>query len=161
MNAAHWHLILNHLPVVGIPIATCLGAAAFWKRSDVLMRAALWMLAALPLGSVAVYLTGLSAQLVVMDLPDVPMELIEAHEKAATVAFAGLLITGLAAEATLLFSRRKPEVPRAFAAILLAMGLALSVLLGWVSELGGNIRHTEIRPPGAVGEKARSVEKEH
>ena len=42
MNGAHLHLLLNHIPVIGVPLGLLLLAFAFLRRSEEWKRAALW-----------------------------------------------------------------------------------------------------------------------
>ena len=41
MNVAHWHLILNHIPVLGIAFGLVVLGAGLWKSSEELKRLAL------------------------------------------------------------------------------------------------------------------------
>ena len=137
MSVAHLHLLLNHVPLIGIVGVALLFALALRRRSDELSRVALGVTVALALVAGAVFLTGEPAE-----------ELVERHEEAAllaTIAFGGL---GVLAAGVLLWARRHP-LPRRTATLGLAGALALTALVGWTANLGGMIRHTEIRP-GAV-----------
>jgi hypothetical protein len=45
----------------------------------------------------------------------------------------------------LVFTRRSKAVPKWFAAIALVVSLAVAGVITWTANLGGQIRHTEIR----------------
>jgi hypothetical protein len=93
-------------------------------------------------------------------LPGVSEDLIDRHEDAATFALVGVEIVGVVALGGLfLFSRAR--VPGWLVAVVLVLSLAESGLLAWTAYVGGQIRHSEIRPgppaPGAppAGTKGR------
>ena len=91
------------------------------------------------------YLTGEPAEDVVKALAGFSRSLIEQHEKAATVAFTGVVVLGTAALAGLLLFRAGKRVPTWFGSLMLAASLIVSVLMAWTANVGGQIRHTEIR----------------
>jgi hypothetical protein len=145
MNAAHWHLAMNHVPVVGALFATCLLAFALWRKSGELIRSGLGAFVATALACVPVYLTGEPAENVLMDLADFSQELVGPHEKAATLAFIAIGIAGAVSLGGLIFFRGKPQFPRWLAVVVLGLGLVATGLLGRTANLGGMIRHPEIR----------------
>jgi LPXTG-motif cell wall-anchored protein len=149
MNLAHLHLILNHLPVLGVPFGLALLGYGLWRRSDELKRTALAVLLLAALVTVPVYFTGEPAEDVVKGLPGVSRPLLSRHEDAATTAFVVVGIAGLAALAGLLAFRRNKNLPGWYSGLILAVSLAASGLLVWTANLGGKARHPEIRavPP--------------
>ena len=76
----------------------------------------------------------------------------------ATVAFTGVVMLGMAALAGLLLFRGGERVPTWFGSLMLAASLMVSGLMAWTANVGGQIRHTEIRsnasPPTSTGEQA-------
>jgi len=145
MNAAHLHLLLNHLPVMGTVIGVMLLALARARRSDELFRASLALFALLAVAAVAVYLTGDGAEDLVERLPGASKSLIEAHEEAALIATIALGIYGIAACVTLFVGRFR-ALPRWTATAALVVSLIPLGLMAWTANRGGQIRHTEIRP---------------
>ena len=148
MNAAHLHLALNHLPVVVTLVALVLLAVAFWRQADGLLRTG----AAIALGAALVtapaYLTGEPAEEQIEDMSGVKESLIERHEDAADAAAVAVAVLGLAAAGCLLRFRREP-IPRRAAAALVALALIATALFGRAANLGGEIRHPEIRADAA------------
>src|SRR6185503_13806059 len=86
MNFAHLHLLLNHVPVIGIVVACAVLAYAVWRPSEEVARLGLALVIALAVASVGVYFTGDPTEEIVERLPDVSKSAIEAHEEAAIVA---------------------------------------------------------------------------
>ena len=144
MNVAHLHLILNHVPVLGTAFGLGLLTFALWRKSEEVKKAALGLFVISALLAIPVYLTGEPAEEIVEELPDVSHANIEEHEEAAEVAFIGVLALGVAALAGLVW-RRGRTVPTGFASGILAASVAVCGLMAWTANLGGQVRHTEIR----------------
>jgi len=119
-------------------------AAAFLFRESVSIRFALWVSAALAVVAVAVYFTGGAAEEAVENLAGVTESAIDQHEEAAEVTTVAMSVLGALSLTALVFFRNRP-VPRWVAVSGLAGTVALSALMGWTANLGGQIRHTEIR----------------
>jgi len=157
MNAAHIHLMLNHVPVLGTAFGLGLLVIASWRKSEELKKTALSVFVVVALLAVPVYLTGEPAEDVVKPLPDVSKPVIEQHEEAATVAFTGVLVLGVAAFAGLLPFRRGKILPAWYGSVMLAASVIVGGLMAWTANLGGQVRHTEIRSsassPAVIGDK--------
>jgi len=151
MNAPHWHLAINHLPVVGVFLVVLLLAYALARGHGELYGVSLGALVLLALATVPVFFTGRSADEVLMELPDVDDKLIHIHEAAANLAFIGIGVLGVVALAGLWFGRKMPHVPRGLAAAVFILALIETALLARTANVGGQIRHPEIRPAGAAG----------
>lgn len=149
LDAAHLHLILNHLPVIGAPLALLLLALGRIRRSGELVNVALALVVALAVATGVVYLTGEPAEEQVEHASWYQDRLTERHEEQGEFALVAMLATGVAAGAALMSRRR----PRAFAWLSRATVAGLivgSVLLGWTAWSGGQIRHDEIRAAGGL-----------
>jgi uncharacterized membrane protein len=55
-------------------------------------------------------------------------------------------LLGAGALAGRLLFRRSKAVPAKFSSTILAVSLIVSVLMAWAANLGGMVRHTELRP---------------
>lgn len=156
MNATHLHLILNHIPVLGTAFGLGLLLFGLWRKSDELKKAALGVFVIVALAAVPVYLTGEPAEDGVKSLLDVSKPHMEQHEEAAGVAFTGVLALGVAALTGLIRFRRGRVLPGWFGVVSLVASLIVSGLMVWTANLGGQIRHSEIRagnsPPAATGQ---------
>jgi uncharacterized membrane protein len=152
MNQAHLHLLLNHLPVIGIILGLPLLAAALLRQNGELQRASLAFVLLVALLAVPAYLTGEPAEKVIEHLPGVSEALIKAHEEAAEIAFIAALLAGAAALGGLVYARVRQALPRWVVGAVFLLALASAGLMGWAANLGGQIRHPEIRTgytPGA------------
>ena len=148
MNAAHWHLAMNHIPVVGTVFAAALLAFALWKRRSELFGICLGAFAVLAVLTVPVYVTGGRAEEVIMEMPGVEVDeaLVSPHETAAKLAFIGIAVLGVVALGGLVAARKAPAPPRALVVTVFILSLIEAGLLLRTANLGGNIRHPEIRP---------------
>ena len=144
MSGAHIHLLLNHIPVIGIFIGLVVFALGVWRRNDSWTRLALGLFAAVALVALATMLTGESAEEAVEQLPGVSESLIGTHEDAAKLAAIGAYVLGAISLAALIWVRRRP-LPRTLTVMVLPVVLLVSGLMAYTANLGGQIRHTEIR----------------
>ena len=145
MNPAHLHIILNHIPVIGIPFGTALLIWGFLRKSDEVKRAGLLVFVFIALVTIPTFLTGKAAEDIVEHLPGVSEDLIETHERAATIALIATSVLGGLALLRLLIPARFAAVggPMSILVFVFALGVA-----GWLARtghLGGQIRHSEIR----------------
>lgn len=145
MSQAHIHLIFNHVPIVGSLFAlVLLGAGLLLKNID-LTRAGLVAVLAAGVLCLPAQLTGAGAAKIVQDMPRVSRALIQGHAAAAEQGFWVLeSAAALALLALLLFKNASPRARPLAGLALLATGLSFG-LLARAGNLGGQIRHTEIR----------------
>ena len=144
MSILHLHLLLNHIPVIGALVAVILFGAALVGRKAVSTKFALAFSAGLALVAVSVYFTGGAAEEAVEKLAGVTERSIERHEEAAELATVAIgILGGLSLIALFLF--RGQRMPRWVALSGLVSTVIVAALMGWTANLGGQIRHTEIR----------------
>jgi len=150
MSFVHLHLLLNHVPVVGVVFVVLLLAVALWKRNNDIGKLALALLAGIAAVTAIVFLTGEPAEEAVENVAGVSEALIHRHED---VALAALISTGVVGSLALgvLWWYRKQTLPRSLVGGAFVVMLGISGLMAWTANLGGQIRHSEIRSVGAVG----------
>jgi hypothetical protein len=153
MNPAHLHIILNHIPVIGIPFGTALLIWGFWRKSQEVKTAALLVFVAIALVTIPTYLSGRAAEDLVEDLPGVSENLIENHEGAAAIAVAATSILGGLALVRLLIPTRFAAIGGPLTILVFVLSVGVAGWLARTANLGGQIRHPEIRDsPVSVGE---------
>ncbi len=145
MNPTHLHLVLNHIPVLGPMFALGLLLFAFWRRSEDLKRGALGVATIAALAAIPAYMTGEPAEHTAERLPGVSESLIERHETSAAIALTGTLLLGALGATGLIRRRGRHPAPGWFNASLIVTLLTVNFLMAWTANLGGQIRHTEIR----------------
>ena len=144
MNGVHIHLLLNHIPVIGMLIGLVVFALGVWRRNDSWARLALGLFVMVAVAALATMLTGEGAEEAVERLPGVTDAIIEPHEEAAKLAAIGAYVLGTISLAALVWVRR-PRLPRALTVVVLPIVLLVAGLMAYAANLGGQIRHTEIR----------------
>ena len=156
MNLAHLHLMLNHIPLVGIGFTTLLLILAMLRRSNELINIALVFVVVVALWAIPVYLTGEPAEEIVEDLPGVSEQLIEEHEEQAEIAFIFVEVTGALALISLIVRLYSDKFGHRLALLTLLVLIISSGLMAWTANLGGKIRHPEIRSDKASQKYPRS-----
>lgn len=150
MNAAHAHLLLNHLPVLGIAFSIPLLAFAWWRGDELLRRVALFAVLVAGLIALPAFFTGEPAEEAVERLPGVSESAIESHEEIAKFALGASLAAAVVAGGGLLVGRRKATVPKPMLPAALAVSCVSATLMAITANRGGEIRHPEITSGGAA-----------
>ena len=166
MDIAYLHIVINHLPIIGVPFAMGLLLLGLLTRNDSIKRAALLAFVLLGALTVPVFLTGKGGEDFVEDLAGVSEAAIEAHERMALFALISVgalalfsLFAFLKYRGLHLFKRRAseepstpngeaptksyPGVPGWVGLTALVLALVTSGVVGYTGKLGGKIRHTE------------------
>lgn len=151
MNIVHLHLLLNHVPVLGVAFVTLLLFIAVVRRSGELARVSLAILALVGAIAVLVFFTGEPAQESIEHLPGLSERLIDRHEEVAEVATIATGIIGALALGALIVYRRR-ALPRWMTLFALIAGVGSTAFMGYTANLGGHIRHTEIRSTPGSGD---------
>lgn len=160
MDTAYIHLLLNHLPVLGVPFGLLLLAAGMIRKSSDLQRAALVTFALAALFTVPVYLTGDPAEEKVEHIAGVSHHQIHEHEERAEISLIATSVLGVLSLGALIGWRGRdlPSAPLGALAVLALLTFGSLVL---TAKAGGEIRHTEFSgavvtaPAGDSGGSAR------
>lgn len=156
ISGAHLHLLVNHAPVFGALFALALLAASFIWAPDVLRRAALVVLVGTAIAAFVADQSGDPAEDAIRGFPGVKRDVIHAHEDFAERSWIASGIIGALALGALIRWRRAP-IPQGIAAGALVGAAVVSGMMAWTAQLGGRVRHTEIRP-GATAADATTIE---
>ncbi len=161
MDLTHIHLLLNHFPTVGMIVGGSVFLLSLLVKSNDLKRASLIILLGIALIAIPAYIAGNGAQDAIKSVPEISKSLIEKHEGTAMVALGFMEFTGGFAWLGLWQLRRLSRVPRWNLAVILILTFVTFGLMARTAEIGGEIRHAEIRaaqetvtPEGAL---ARTV----
>ncbi|HTG00563.1 MAG TPA: hypothetical protein VK654_08255 [Nitrospirota bacterium] len=152
INWAHVHLMINHIPVIGMIGIMLLLAYALIRKSEEVKIVSFGLLVLVALATIPVFLTGERAEDAVKQLPGVTEAFIGRHEEAAEYTLILMLLVGAAALAGLILLRIKGSVPKTIVILVLVLSLLATAAVGFTANLGGEIRHTEIRA-GALGKE--------
>jgi len=137
--------MINHFPVIGVLGALLVFGYGLARKSDEVKLLGLGLFVLIALITIPVFLTGDEAEKVVKNLPGVTESYIGDHADFASVALALIEVLGLAALGGLFFFRKSGMLPKWFTLLILVIAMAAASVVGLTANLGGQIRHTEIR----------------
>ena len=143
MSLVHLHLMLNHVPLVGMVFVLLLLGVAAWRRNEGMGRLGLVVMVGLAALTAVVFFSGEPAEEALERVVDVSEATIHPHEEAAEAALIATGIAGALAFLALAAWWRR-SLPRWVLGAALATALVATGMLGWTANLGGQIRHTEI-----------------
>jgi uncharacterized membrane protein len=150
MNTAHWHLILNHFPIIGtLGGIVVLLYGLIRKSNDTKVLGALLILV-MAIVSIIVMETGESAEEIVEKIPGVSEAAMEAHEDAAKVANGILMASGVLALLSLVLHFFKKNVVTIAMSATLVLSFVAFGFMAYTGSLGGKIRHTEITTVNSI-----------
>ena len=150
MNAAHFHLIVNHLPIVFPLVGLIVLLVGFYTKSNIVKRTSFLIFFLGAIAAVVAMLSGEGAEEVVEKINGIDERFIEAHEDAAfNLAMASYLLGGLSILA-LWSSWKQKSYARLLPGIVLTMSMITLLFAASAGTSGGEIRHTEIRNTSAA-----------
>lgn len=161
MSTVHLHLLLTHVPVLGIVFGTVLLAYGLWRKQEVIQRVSLGIFVLSGLATVVVYLTGEGAEDAVESLAGISHAVIEPHEEAAVFALVAALVLAGVSLVGLALARYRDHLARWSVILALVLGVVTSGLMGWTANLGGQINHPEIRNDETTALSVDPDEAEH
>ena len=148
MSLSHLHLVMNHVPTVGAAAALGLLLLGFVRRNDHLKHVGLELLFVIALLTLPVYISGVGALYELRERPDISVDAMRIHQDAALAGFVVAELAGFVAWIALWQWRRRGGPAQGLvvsATVLLVVSLAI---MGRAANLGGEIRHEEIRAAG-------------
>ncbi len=145
MNGAHYHLLINHLPIVIPFVAFLTLGCGFITKSGIVKRAALIMFAASAVFAFAAAATGEGAAEAIENISGIEKKMIHAHENAADTFAIFSYLLGLVSLAGIWAGMKKKTFANGIAAAALILSIAVLFYASRAGTSGGEIRHTEIR----------------
>jgi len=143
MNAAHLHLILNHLPIFLVLSGIGLLAYGILKNSKPFTRLSLYVIIASAIFTFATMQTGENAEDIVEEIPAVEHDIIEHHEEAAETASIIVYLVGLLALISLYSDYSNHSFKKIVQIATLVGALTAAGFLIHTAYEGGEIRHPE------------------
>lgn len=148
MDPIRIHLVLNHLPVIGSGLALLVLLAGLMRSNLAVIRTALAVAIMALAAAPVVNWSGEEAEELIEDAswkdgPTYP--LLEEHEERGEVAVGAMVVSLAVCALALAIGLWKDGWQRGLGAVA-ALSLFAALGLGlWAAEVGGKIRHTEIR----------------
>ena len=143
MNGAHWHLLVNHFPIIGSLLATLMLGYGLVRHNESIIRLCFGLLVLMSLATFLTNWTGGTAEDYLKSINALDEQLLQAHEQAADWANIGMYLTGGLSLLALVWQRAKQWfwLP----ALIVLSALLTFGLMANVGRLGGLIMHRELR----------------
>jgi hypothetical protein len=150
VTLSHLHLLLNHVPTVGAVVALGLLLLAFVRRNEHLKHVGLEVLFLIAVVTVPVYISGAAAHRELRGMAEFSETAVRAHQDAAMWGLAVMELAGFAAWIALWQFRRRGGAARGVVPATLGLLVVALAVMAWAANLGGEIRHPEIRAGAAA-----------
>ena len=150
MNGAHWHLVVNHLPIIFPIVGLIVMVTGLIAKSEAVKRTALLIFILGGLTAIAAMNTGESAEDVVENISGITENYIESHEETAeTFAILSYILGGISLLG-LWASFKQKSFSTIISIATLIFALVVLFFAKQTGTTGGEIRHTEIRSGNSV-----------
>jgi uncharacterized membrane protein len=160
VNLTHLHLLLNHVPTVGSVVALGLLLLALVRRNEHLKHAGFEVLFVIAVVTLPAYMSGVGAHQNLRDQPGLSDNAMRVHQDAALAGFAVTEFAGFVAWIALWQSRRRGRAARGLVPAVTLLSIVALALMARAANLGGEIRHPEIRTDLSAGAAASADDPE-
>ena len=144
MNDAHFHLVVNHFPIIGLFFGIgILLYGIIKKNSTVISIAYVLFIFCMIMGKVSMF-SGEKAEDIVENL-GISKDIIHEHEEVAEGFMKVMYVLGIASIVGLYLNAKKHSKSILMSYVVLTISIIGLVLSKSVGTTGGEIRHTEIR----------------
>ncbi|MBK5209580.1 MAG: hypothetical protein JJE44_08770 [Flavobacteriaceae bacterium] len=145
MDATHLHLILTHFPIIGTIIGVFILAYGIYSKNDSITKVALATFVIMSILTIPVFLTGEEAAETVENFAGISENIIEEHEELAEKAIWLMGLLGMLSLFNFYAIFKKLSFSKTITLITFVVSIATVALFAQVGNLGGQIRHSEIR----------------
>ncbi len=150
MDAVHFHLVLNHFPIIGTIIGAGILAYGLLTKNNSNKKVALFIMFLMAVVTIPVFLSGHEAEEIVEHLAGVSEDYIEEHEELAEKALWLMSVLGLLSLAGLYSIWKKLSYAKIITVAVLIVSLITIGIMAKVGNFGGQIRHSEIRNTSSI-----------
>lgn len=145
MNDAHWHLVVNHFPIIGSIFALGILVVGLVLKNKTTINIAYILFVAAALFALASMSTGEGAEETVEDFPNIGKQIIHEHEEMAEKLAIVLYLLGAFSIGGLVLNIKNHSKAKLVTYLAVIVGLVAVYLGKETGTSGGEIRHTEIR----------------
>ena len=156
MNNAHFHLVVNHFPIIGIIFGVGILTAGLFLNNNIVKNTAysIFIVAAI-FAFLAMY-TGEGAEEIVEDMPTIGHQIIHEHEELAEKFAVLTYILAIFSIIGIYLNLKNHLKAQLLSFIIITVAVVTAILSSQVGTSGGEIRHTEIRET-----TSQIIEKQH
>lgn len=145
MNEAHWHLAVNHLPIIIPVIGIIIMISGLFFKSNPVKRTAYMIFIIGALSTIAAMATGEEAEDLVEDINGFSENYIEHHEEESEIFAVWSYILGGISVLGLWVSFSKKPFSNSICVATIIFAMVTMYFAKNTATTGGEIRHTEIR----------------
>ncbi|MDQ3024315.1 MAG: hypothetical protein M3R04_08050 [bacterium] len=147
-NDAHWHIVINHLPVVGYLGALIIAVFGLFIKDRMLHLIAWAFTVASSITAVLTYLSGEPAENMLEDSTRISHAYLSAHERWGQWTYYAAIGVGIIALVGWIVTLRRRSGSRGWLTVLLLLLLAANGLGTITATTGGGISHPETHSDG-------------
>ena len=145
MNDAHWHLVVNHFPIIGTIFGLGILIAGLVLKNKTSINTAYLIFIVAAFFALASMSTGEGAEEMVEDMPSVGKQIIHEHEEMAEKLALVLYILGGFSIVGLILNIKNHSKAMLVTYLILIISVVAVFLGKETGTTGGEVRHTEIR----------------
>jgi hypothetical protein len=145
MNEAHYHLVVNHFPIIGTIFGTGILIAGMIAKSNAVKNVSYVIFIVAAIFAFLSLRTGGPAAGVVKGMPGITKEIIRQHAEVANKLAWSLYLLSVLSIAGLYTNIKNHSKAGLFSFLTLIFGFLAVFFAQHVGTSGGEIRHTEIR----------------
>jgi uncharacterized protein YacL len=158
MNQAHWHLVVNHFPIIFPIVGIIVMISGLVIKSNAVKNTAYMIFILGAIATVFAMKTGDEAEDIVENITGVTENYIESHEEAAEVFAVFSYILGGISLIGFYIELKKIKLSFIFSIITLLFSIIVLFFGKQTGTTGGEIRHTEIRPNSNPNSNIENIE---
>jgi len=153
MDATHFHLVLSHFPIVGTFVGMgILAYGQFFKNIEI-QKVALATFILMAILTIPIFLTGEEAEETVEHVAGISEQLIENHEELAEKSVWLMGFLGVLSLLNLFTIIKKYSFAKSITIVSVITSVLTFGFFAQVGNLGGQIRHSEIRTESNILQK--------
>jgi len=150
MNEAHFHLVVNHLPIVGVLIGFLVLIVGYMIKNRHVKNTSLGIFVFSAVASAVAFYSGEGAVDVVKNISGISETLMHTHEEYAELFLTMTLILGGVSVLTAFFEYFESSFVKYGLIMVLLLSITDIVISEYVGTSGGEITHIEIRKDADV-----------
>lgn len=143
LNGAHWHLLVNHFPIIGGLMATLVLGYGLLRRNESIIQLSFGLFVLMSVATFVTNQTGEQAEHYLKSINSLNRQRVHQHTDAADIANIGMYLTGLVSLAALVWQRARTV--RLLPLLVFGLSVITFGLMANVGRLGGLIMHKELR----------------
>jgi hypothetical protein len=151
------HLVLNHVPVVGLIFGLVFFVAGLKRSSNAALSAGLRIFVAMGIVVLLVAVSGLLAASLLADAIWLDPDALSVHRQVGVLTLAVVVGLGFFSGILLIVSRTAPVLPAWTMTTVLVLAIAGAGASLWAAYLGGSLRHNELERGHTISTSQRDA----